>query len=234
LSEAFKHLDDVVDTVAAVDKTNDSAAAQHPTAEESTVQEVMVQKVDSVASGSGQKFADADPAASKKIDSAIAQEPIADSAATTATTRSSDKAVAEAMVMLSQKAEEVQSTSQPQSSQQTTQSSQSLPQQPTPIITSPLPRIPVKGVVIREPAAQQKKITSSSATDKGKGKMVEESKFMFKGIDYSQLPFIYWPKELQIEHDSAITRKEQELIDIEEQQILQQEKQRADKEAEDL
>ena len=57
---------------------------------------------------------------------------------------------------------------------------------------------------------------------------------MFKGIDYSQIPFHYWPKELQIEDDAAFARKEQEQIDFEDQQMLQQEKERADKETEDL
>jgi hypothetical protein len=43
---------------------------------------------------------------------------------------------------------------------------------------------------------------------------------MFHGIYYSQIPFHYWPKELQIEHDAAVAMKEQELINIEEQQLM--------------
>ena len=57
---------------------------------------------------------------------------------------------------------------------------------------------------------------------------------MFKGIDYYHIPFHYWPKELQIEHDAAFERKEQEQINLEDQQMLQQEQERADKETEDL
>lgn len=147
----------------------------------------------------------ADPAGSEKLNSADAQG---------STTGSSDKAAAEAMVLLSKKTTDVLSKSP---SQQTTQSTQPLPQQPTSTITSPLPRIPQKGVVIREPVAQQKKIASSSSTDKGKGKQVEDPKIMFKGIDYSHIPFHYWPKELKMEQDAAVGMKEQEQINIEEQ-----------------
>ena len=125
----------------------------------------------------------ADPAASEKVNSADVQD---------STARSSDKVAAEAMVLLSKKTTEVPSES---SSQHTSQPIQSLPQQPTSTVTSSTPRIPQKGVVIREPAAQQKKIASSSSTDKGKGKLVEDpKKIMFKGIDYSHIPFHFWPK----------------------------------------
>ena len=57
---------------------------------------------------------------------------------------------------------------------------------------------------------------------------------MHKGIDYSQIPFHFWPKELQIEHDAAVAIKEQELIDLEEQQLIQEEKEKVEKEIEDL
>ena len=128
----------------------------------------------------------ADPAASEKFNSADAQDSIVGS---------SDKAAAEAMVLLSKKTTEVLSKSL---SQQTSQQIQPLPQQQTSTITSSAPRIPQKGVVIREPIAQKKKIVSSSSTDKGKGKLVEDPKIMFKGIDYSQIPFHFGLKNCKL------------------------------------
>ncbi|PWA71938.1 hypothetical protein CTI12_AA267660 [Artemisia annua] len=111
----------------------------------------------------------ADPAASVKGDSADAQGSAAGS---------SDKAAAEAMVMLNKKelAE--------QSSQQQQPSSQSQQQPPKPI-QSPRPtslsqpihvsKLPTKGVSIREPSVPIKKAKSiASSSDKGKGKMEEK------------------------------------------------------------
>jgi hypothetical protein len=69
-----------------------------------------------------------------------------------------------------------------------------------------------KGIVLREPAAQQKKIISTSSTDKGKGKQVENPRIMYKWIDFTEVPFQSWPKELQVEHDSIAALKAQELI----------------------
>ena len=64
-----------------------------------------------------------------------------------------------------------------------------------------------------------------------KGKQVEDPKIMHNGIDYFHIPFHFWPKELQIEHDSIAAMKEQELID---QQMIQEEKERVEKETKDL
>jgi hypothetical protein len=86
----------------------------------------------------------ADPAASEKINSADAQG---------STIGSSDKAAAEAMVLLSKKTTDVQPKSQSQPTQQPTQSSQPQSQQSKSTITPHLPRSSIKGVVIREPAA---------------------------------------------------------------------------------
>jgi hypothetical protein len=57
---------------------------------------------------------------------------------------------------------------------------------------------------------------------------------MYKGFDYSVLPFHLWPKELQLKYDSAATLKEQEMIDQEELQLAQKEKEKIEKETADL
>jgi uncharacterized coiled-coil protein SlyX len=142
-------------------------------------------------------------AASGKVTTAVAQD---------STAGSSDNAAAEAMVLLNKKTIEVPLES---SSKPTTLPPQSIPQQITTKITSSAPRKPEKGVVIREPDAQQKKFISSSSTDKGKGKQVEKPRIIYKGVDFTDVPFDSWPKKLQLEHDTAAAIKEQELLDIE-------------------
>jgi hypothetical protein len=96
----------------------------------------------------------------KIVDSAAAQESTAKDFADPAASESADaqdsavgtgdNAAAEAMVLLSKKTTEVPSES---SSKHTPLPTPSLPQQPTTTITSLAPRIPQKGIVIREPAA---------------------------------------------------------------------------------
>ncbi|MCO6516973.1 MAG: hypothetical protein J6586_10880, partial [Snodgrassella sp.] len=58
---------------------------------------------------------------------------------------------------------------------------------------------------------------------KGKGKQVEKPRIMYKGIDFTDVPFDSWPKPLQVEHDEAAAIKAQEEINLEDQQLAEKE-----------
>lgn len=125
-----------------------------------------------------------------------------------------DETLAEAMILLKTRFKQAV----PQSPLPTEQS-QPPPQQP---------RVPVKGVVIREPTQQIKKsVQEPSYKGKGKGIMVEEPKH----DPLKDLPFVYWPKHKQLEVDGAAARKLAALFAEENQMVLEQRRKHAEAEA---
>jgi uncharacterized coiled-coil protein SlyX len=136
------------------------------------------------------------------------------------TAGSSDNAAAEAMVLLSKK------TTDDSTSKHTTQlPTQSLPQPITTTITPKVVRKPQKGITIREPAATQRKTITSSSTDKGKGKQVDVQRWIYKDVDFTDIPFDSWPKELLSRYDSAVALK---LHEDDQQILLEEEKRQAE------
>ena len=125
-----------------------------------------------------------------------------------------DETLAEAMILLKTRFKQAV----PQSPLPTEQS-QPPPQQP---------RIPVKGVVIREPTQQIKKsVQEQSYKGKGKGFMVEEPKH----DPLKDLPFVYWPKHKQLEVDGAAARKLAASFAEENQMVPEQRRKHAKAEA---
>jgi hypothetical protein len=97
-----------------------------------------------------------------------------------------------------------------------TEQSQPPPQQP---------RVPVKGVVIREPTQQIKKsVQEPSYQGKGKGIMIEEPKH----DPLKDLPFVYWPKHKQLEVDGVAARKLAASFAEENQMVLEQRRKHAE------